>query len=116
MSSASDSSARKAEVLETAITQSPALERAFYEARGICEKFRQSHPSKRLCKKGADCPFLHCSKEQDYHLATNRLRAPFRAFVTDGRVAGDTAIHGSVALLVDQGDEVQCELFSSCVC
>lgn len=77
MSSASDSSARKAEVLETAITQSPALERAFYEARGICEKFRQSHPSKRLCKKGADCPFLHCSKEQDYHLATNRLRAPF---------------------------------------
>ena len=77
MSSASDSSARKAEVLETAFTQSPALERAFYEARGICEKFRHSHPSKRLCKKGADCPLLHCSKEQDYHQATNRLRAPF---------------------------------------
>ena len=51
MSSASDSSARKDEVLETAFTQSPALERAFYAARGICEKFRQSHPSKRLCQK-----------------------------------------------------------------
>ena len=58
MSSASDSSARKAEVLETAITQSPALERAFYEARGICEKFRQSHPSKRLCKKRGRLPVL----------------------------------------------------------
>jgi len=67
----------KDKVLQAAFDQSPQLESAFYEARGICAKFRDSHPSKRRCKKGKDCPFLHCSKDQEYHQATNRLRAPF---------------------------------------
>ena len=66
--------------------KTPGLLRALDQARGVCAKFRNEHPSGRRCNKGDKCPFLHVKRGQDLLEAKNRCHAPFTHMTRDNKI------------------------------
>ena len=59
---------------------------ALDEVRGPCLKYQGNHPSKRGCKKGNACPFLHVNQDQELTLAQDRLHDPFPHLTGDNKI------------------------------
>ena len=79
-----DVAARKSEMLKRILGQNLPLGRQLDAARGVCKNYLGY--GKRRCNKSDACPYLHIKKGQPLHLATNRHRAPFLQFDTEGRL------------------------------
>ena len=51
-----------------------------------CLRYQGKHLSRKRCKKGNGCPFLHVNQDQELTLAQNRLHAPFSHLTRDNNI------------------------------